>query len=107
MTMTVISVRIDKEIEKNLEFLMSKKKSVDKSTMIRLILAKSLNNEIIEVLCSEVKERKISAWKAASMAKVSLRKMLDELALRNIFTYDDITFSEDLDFLRKKYESDN
>ena len=104
--MTVISVRIDDEIEKKLNFIMRKKKAVDKSTMIRQILAESLENEIIEILCLEVKNRKISTWQAASIAEIPLRKMLDEIAKRNIMTYDEIAFDDDLDFLRNKHEID-
>ena len=102
--MTVISVRIDDKIEEKLNFIMEKKKAVDKSTLIRQILAESLENEIIEILCIEVNNRKISAWKAASIAEIPLRKMLDELSKRNIMTYDEIALNEDLDFLRKKHE---
>lgn len=102
--MTVISVRIDDEIEKKLNFIMGKKKAVDKSTMIRQILTESLENEIIEILCLEVKNSKISAWKAAGIAEIPLRKMLDELAKRNIMTYDEMAFNDDLDYLRKKHE---
>ena len=68
---------------------------------------KSLESEIIENLCIEVKERRISAWRAASLAKIPLRKMLDELANREIHTSDEAAFEEDMDYLREKYESNS
>ncbi len=105
--MPVISVRIDKQIENDLNFVMDKRKSTDKSSMIRRMLQKSLELEIINILCSEVKERRISAWKAAELANISLRKMLDELASREIYTYDIEAFEQDLEFLREKHGCNN
>ncbi|MCY3411637.1 MAG: UPF0175 family protein [Candidatus Heimdallarchaeota archaeon] len=105
--MAVISVRIDDEIEEKLEFIMNKRKAVDKSSMIRHILNNSLDDEIIEILCGEVKNKQISAWKAASIAKISLRKMLDELGKREIPSYDEIAMDDDLEYLRMKHESNN
>jgi len=96
--MKVLSVRLDDELERKLSFLMKKLKIIDKSTYIRQLLEKSLSNEIIEVLCNQVGKKQMSAWKAAELAGISLRKMLDELKQRNIPGYDEQSLKEDLEF---------
>lgn len=96
--MKVLSVRLDDELERKLSFLMKKLKIIDKSTYIRQLLEKSLSNEMIEVLCSQVGGKQISAWKAAEFADISFRKMLYELKKRNIPGYDEQSLKEDLEF---------
>ena len=53
---------------------------------------------MIEILCNEVNEKNISAWRAAEIAEVSLRKMLYELKNRFPSGYDEQAFKEDLEF---------
>lgn len=96
--MTVLSVRLDKDLEKKLDFLMNKLKIQDKSAYIRQLLEKSFSEEIINILSEEVGEGRISAWKAADIADVSLRKFLKELKERNIPGYDEQALEEDLNF---------
>ena len=96
--MHVLSVRLDEDLERKLEFLMKKLKIVDKSTYIRQLLDRSLSEEMLEVLCQQVGERQITAWKAAEIAEISLRKMSDELKKRNITGYDEQALKEDLKF---------
>ena len=96
--MPVLSVRLDKNLEKKLEFLMDKLKIKDKSTYIRQLLDKSLSEEMIGVLCKQVGEKQLSAWKAAEIARVSLRKLLEELKNRHIAGYDERALEEDLKF---------
>lgn len=96
--MGVLSVRLDPELEEKLQFLMEKRKIVNKSAYIRQLIFKSLTEDLIDYLCNEVQKRNISAWKAAEIAKTSLRAMLKELAIRNIPFYNDFAFKEDLDF---------
>jgi len=96
--MHVLSVRLDGNLEKKLSFLMEKLKIIDKSTYIRQLLDKSFSEEILEVLCKQVGEKQISAWKAAELAGISLRKMFDELKKRNSSGYDERSFQEDLNF---------
>ncbi|MHA1251581.1 MAG: UPF0175 family protein [Promethearchaeota archaeon] len=99
--MSVLSVRIDKDLEAKLNFLMEALKIKDKSTYIRRLLNKSLSEEIINILCKQVGEKRISAWKAAEIAEISLRKMLDELKKRNIPGYDEQALKEDFEFALK------
>ncbi|MGQ4876088.1 MAG: UPF0175 family protein [Promethearchaeia archaeon] len=99
--MSVLSVRIDKDLEAKLNFLMKTLKIKDKSTYIRQLLNKSLSEEMINILCKQVGEKRISAWKAAEIAEISLRKMLDELKKRNILGYDEQALKEDFEFALK------
>jgi len=100
--MSVLSVRIDAELEEKLQYLMEKRKIVDKSAYVRQLLEKSLFKDLIDFLCEEVKFQRMSAWKAAEIAKISLVEMLEALAQRNIFSYDDAAFKEDLAFAKRE-----
>lgn len=99
--MGVLSVRLDDELESKLDFLMKKLKIVDKSTYIRQLLDNSLSEEMIKILCKQVEEKKMSAWKAAEIADISLRKMLHELKKRKSSGYDEQSLREDLEFALK------
>ncbi len=99
--MGVLSVRLDDELESKLDFLMKKLKIVDKSTYIRQLLDNSLSEEMIKILCKQVEEKKMSAWKAAEIAEISLRKMLHELKKRKSSGYDEQSLREDLEFALK------
>ena len=99
--MGVLSVRLDDELESKLDFLMKKLKIVDKSTYIRQLLDNSLSEEMIKILCKQVEEKKISAWKAAEIADIPLRKMLYELKKRKSSGYDEQSLREDLEFALK------
>lgn len=96
--MKVLSVRLDENLEKKLEFLTKKKKISDNSAYIRQLLDKSLSEELINYLCKQVGKKHTSAWKAAEIAGVSLRRMLKELKTRNITGYDEEALRDDLKF---------
>lgn len=96
--MNVLSVRLDEDLKKKLDYLMKKQKIFDKSTYIRQLLDKSLSEELIRVLCDQVKDQKMTAWKAAEIANISLRKMLNELKKKNITGYDERSLKEDIEF---------
>ena len=96
--MHVLSVRLDEDLKKKLDFLMKNLKKIDKSAYIRQLLDRSLSEDMTEVLGKQVGEKKMSAWKAAEILGISLRRMLDELKKRQILGYDDESFKEDLEF---------
>ena len=77
--MSVLSVRIDKELEEKLKFLMEKQKIIDKSAY----------------------KKHLSIWKAAELAKMSLRGIMGELAKRDVKIYDEAALQEDLTFVKK------
>ncbi|MHA1930773.1 MAG: UPF0175 family protein [Candidatus Thorarchaeota archaeon] len=94
----VLSVRMDKELEKRLAFLMDRRKIVDKSSYVRQLIDRSLSEDLLDYLSEEVTAKRISLWKAASIAGTSLRVMMSELAKRNISVYDEQSLTEDLFF---------
>lgn len=94
----VLSVRMDKELEKRLAFLMEKRKIVDKSSYVRLLIDRSLSADLLDYLSEEVEARRLSIWKAASIAEIPLRAMMRELAERKVTMYDEQTLAEDLVF---------
>ena len=96
--MKILSVRIDDDLDKKLSFLMVRLKRKDKSSYIRQLLEKSLAEEMLEILCKQVGEKNMSAWKAAEIAGVSLRKMLEELKKRNVSGYDEQAIKEDIEY---------
>ncbi len=96
--MKILSVRIDDDLEQKLSFLMKKFKKKDKSSYIRQLLEKSLTEEMFEVLCKEIGEKNISTWKAAEVAGVSLRMMMEELKKRNVSGYDELSILEDIKY---------
>lgn len=98
--MGVLSVRLDPEMETQIEYLMKHRKIIDKSAYIRTLLDKSIRQDLIDVLSIAVKNKELSVWKAAELAHITLRQMLQELANRDIPTYDEQAFQQDLEFLR-------
>lgn len=96
--MGVLSVRLDKDLEKKLDFIMKQRKIIDKSAYIRQLIDKSLKDDLIDYLCNEVGARKLSGWKAAEISQISLRAILSELAKRGHINYDESAFEEDLKF---------
>ncbi len=100
--MSVLSVRIDKELEEKLKLLMEKQKIIDKSSFIRRLLDESVQEKLIDILCKEVKRKNISAWKAAELAQMSLRGIMHELAKRDVKTYDEVSLEQDLAFVDRE-----
>jgi len=96
--MGVLSVRLDEDLEKKLEFIMKQRKIIDKSAYIRQLIDKSLKDDLMDYLCNEVGTRRLSGWKAAEISQISLRAFLSELAKRGHISYDDSAFEEDLEF---------
>jgi predicted HTH domain antitoxin len=94
----VLSVRMDAELEKKLAFLMEKRKIVDKSSYVRQLIDRSLSTDLLDYLSEEVAAKRLSIWKAASIAEIPLRAMMKELAERKIPMYDEQALVEDLTF---------
>ncbi|HUT82212.1 MAG TPA: UPF0175 family protein [Candidatus Bathyarchaeia archaeon] len=100
--MSVLSVRIDKELDEKLKFLMDNQKIVDKSAYIRKLLDESIKEELLDFLSKEIENKNLSVWKAAEIAQMSLRGIMHELAKRDVKTYDETALQEDLTFATKE-----
>jgi predicted HTH domain antitoxin len=81
--LTTVSARIQKSQAEEIERLASKK-GTDKSVVIRELLAIALQNKRIEEALNQVQAKKITVWKAAEIAGVTYREMLELLKTRNI-----------------------
>jgi len=81
---TTISTRLPKkEIEEIEKF--SKEEDLDKSTFIRRLLHRSLEEYRVEHAFRLYKEGKVSLWKAAKMADKSLWDMIELMEKYNVY----------------------
>ncbi len=81
--MEVLSVRIPKEVKEELEEL-AKLKKRDKAEIIREILTEGIREKIIEVALKLYKEGKVTLWRAAELAGLSLWEIIEELRKRRV-----------------------
>jgi predicted HTH domain antitoxin len=81
--LTTVSARIQKSQAEEIERLASKK-GTDKSAVIRELLATALQNKRIEEALNHVQAKKITVWKAAEIAGITYREMLELLKTHNI-----------------------
>ena len=81
--LTTVSARIQKSQAEEIERLASKK-GTDKSAIIRELLATAIKTKKIEEALDQVQAKKITVWKAAEIADVTYREMLELLKTHNI-----------------------
>ena len=95
-----ISVRFDKEIQRDLSKI-EKKWSADRSEVIRRLLVAAIKNWKIDNFLSEIREHKISVGKAAEECEISIWEMLEILKDKNIdwVGYDEEDLKRDLSIL--------
>jgi len=81
--LTTVSARIQKSQAEEIERLASKR-GTDKSAIIRELLATAIQNKKIEDASNQVQAKKITVWKAAEIAGITYREMLELLKSHNI-----------------------
>ncbi|MEX2725545.1 MAG: UPF0175 family protein [Candidatus Freyarchaeota archaeon] len=81
--METISSRVEKEILEEIERI-SKKRGVDRSVVIREMLKQGIREFKLKEALQLLRERKITVWRAAEMADVTYREILDSLKRYNI-----------------------
>jgi len=81
--LTTVSARIQKSQAEEIERLASKR-GTDKSAIIRELLATAIQNKKIEDALNQVQAKRITVWKAAEIAGVTYREMLELLKSHNI-----------------------
>jgi len=82
---------------------LAKKLKVDRSELIRRLLDFVLQQERIEEAVRAYQEGKVTLWKAAEMAGLSLREMMELARVRKIavsYTIDDLR--RDIEYVRRK-----
>ena len=81
--LTTVSARIQKSQVKEIERLASKK-GTDRSAIIRELLATAIQNRKIEDASNQVQAKKITVWRAAEIAGVTYREMMEVLKTHNV-----------------------
>ena len=81
--MITISARIDKELAEEIEKIV-KEKGVDRSAVIRELLYIGLKEYKLRKALELVRERKVTVWKAAEIAGLTYREMLEKLRDHNV-----------------------
>jgi predicted HTH domain antitoxin len=71
-----LSIRPTEEMEKKLEKLIEIEK-IEKSTLIRKILTNGIDEELKKCVLQLFKDKKVSLAKAAEIAGISIREMID------------------------------
>ncbi len=90
--MTLISTRLPPEIKKEIEWY-ARKEKVGKSVALRRILERGLKEVKLEHALDEYSKGKVTLWKAAELAGISLWEMTDVVRERRIgvrYTHEDV-----------------
>ncbi len=97
-----ITTRVDNEMAKDIAFFSDINK-LDKSTITRRLLAKSLEEEKLAYVLHRYKNGEITIGKAAELVKKDLREMLFLASKRGIhFQYSLKELREDFEAAKKK-----
>jgi len=81
--MITISARIDEELVGEIERIM-RRRGIDRSAAIRELLRLGIREYRLREVLELVRERRVTVWKAAEMAGVTYREMLDKLRDHNV-----------------------
>ena len=98
----VVSTRVPEDMAKDLEEI-EKEEKTDRATVVRKLLAKAISQWKLEMALSLYGDGKITLWKAAMIAGLSVWEMVDIVRKRKIpfhYTYDD--FREDFEAALKE-----
>ena len=98
----LVSIRLTEELEKKLRKL-AEEEGGDRSTLIRELLVKGLEEKQIDYAIGQYKKGKATMWKAAQIAGVSLWRMIDIFKERKVeLNYSEQDFQEDIEPLMRK-----
>ena len=78
-----ITTRVEDELAETIDRI-AKSEQMDRSTVIRRFLNKSVKNWLIEKSLKEYEAGKITLWQAGKRSGLSLWEMVDEVKLRSI-----------------------
>lgn len=92
----IISTRIPDSVARDLEEI-EKEEKTDRATVIRRLLARAIEQWKTERSLRLYQEGKITLWRAARLAGVTLREMMEQAAKRGIeFRYTEKDLEEDI-----------
>jgi len=78
-----VSARVRRSQAEEVERL-AVKRGLDKSAIIRELLATAIREHKIREVLDLVRAKKVTVWKAAEMAEITYREMLELLRIHNI-----------------------
>jgi predicted HTH domain antitoxin len=102
LSLEAVTARLPRDMLREVERL-AKKLKVDRSELIRRLLDFALQQKRIEEAVRAYQEGKVTLWKAAEMAGLSLREMMELARARKIavsYTIDDLR--RDIEYVRRK-----
>jgi len=92
----IVSTRIPDSVARDLEEI-EKEEKTDRATVIRKLLARAIEQWKIERSLRLYQEGKITLWRAARLAGVTLREMMEQAAKKGIqFKYTEKDLEEDI-----------
>lgn len=105
MSLETVTARLPRKTLKEIERLAEKEK-VDRSELIRRLLDSALQERRIEEALKAYQDRKVTLWKAAEMAGLSLRAMMELTKEKKIpipYTLEDL--ERDLEYVKRTTRS--
>ncbi len=98
--METVTARLPEDMVKKLE-LIAREEQIDRSELIRRALDIGIQQFLLERALRAYRERRVSLWKAASMAGIPLRAMMREADKGQIpIAYDEEDLERDLAFVK-------
>ena len=92
----IISTRVPEDIAKDLKEI-EKEEKIDRATIVRKLLVRAIEQWKIERALRLYREGKITLWRAARMADITLREMMELAAKQGIqFQYTAKDLEEDV-----------
>jgi predicted HTH domain antitoxin len=102
MSSRAVTARLRMELLKEIEE-MAREESVDRSSAIQKLLKIGLREYKMERVLILYRDRKVTLWRAAELAGVSLREMMEAIRTRDIpYQYDVEAFEEYVEELLSK-----
>lgn len=105
MTLETVTARLPRKTLKEIERL-AEKERVDRSELIRRLLDAALQQRKIDEALRAYQDGKVTLWKAAEMAGLSLRGMIELVKEKKIpipYTMDDL--NRDLEYVKRRTSS--
>ncbi len=90
-----IVARVSEELSQDIDFFTTEEQ-VDKSTQIRRLLARATQEKLLEYALLKYKNKEVTLWKAAKIARISLSSIMTKAAQQRIpIQYDTQDLKED------------
>ena len=106
VSLEAVTARLPRDMLREVERLAQNEK-VDRSELIRRLLDFALQQKRIDEAVRAYQEGKVTLWKAAEIAGISLRKMMELVRTKKItvsYTLDDLR--RDIEYVRRKTRSE-